>query len=118
MRILCLQLQFQRGVKIEVLCLTDCDNVNLVLHDALRCQARFDMIGAPLSEVLVCLHRTRRISVASAAVLDFAGEPGMALALEQMILNVVMSVAVLILLRIFHNRLDSLGVGMQQRAEQ
>jgi hypothetical protein len=40
----------------------------------------------------------------------------MALAWEQMILNLVMSVAVLILLRIFHNRLDSLGVGPRRKA--
>ena len=39
-------------------------------------------------------------------VVDFAGEPGMAVAWAQLIFNLVMTVAVLILLRIFQRRVD------------
>jgi Na+/phosphate symporter len=40
-----------------------------------------------------------------ARVVEFAGDPGMAVAWAQLIFNVVMSLAVLLLLRIFQRRL-------------
>ena len=39
-------------------------------------------------------------------VVDFAGEPGMAVAWAQLIFNLVMTLAVLILLRIFQRRVE------------
>jgi len=42
------------------------------------------------------------------AVVEFAGEPSMAVAWAQLIFNVVMTAAVLVLLRIFHSRLRQL----------
>ena len=42
----------------------------------------------------------------AAKVVDFAGEPGIAVAWAQLIFNLVMTLAVLILLRIFHRRLE------------
>jgi Na+/phosphate symporter len=42
----------------------------------------------------------------AARVVGFAGDPGMAVAWAQLIFNIVMTVAVLILLRIFHRRLE------------
>jgi len=41
-------------------------------------------------------------------VVEFAGEPGMAVAWAQLLFNVVMTLAVLVLLRIFHGRLEAL----------
>jgi len=41
-------------------------------------------------------------------VVDFAGEPGMAVAWAQLIFNLVMTLAVLILLRLFHTRVELL----------
>jgi len=41
-------------------------------------------------------------------VLEFAGEPGMAVAWGQLIFNVVMTLVMLLLLRIFHRRLEVL----------
>jgi phosphate:Na+ symporter len=41
-------------------------------------------------------------------VVEFAGEPGMAVAWAQLIFNVVMSLVLLLLLRIFHHRLEAL----------
>jgi phosphate:Na+ symporter len=40
-------------------------------------------------------------------MVEFAGEPGMAVAWAQLIFNVVMSLAVLLLLRMFHRRLEA-----------
>jgi Na+/phosphate symporter len=40
---------------------------------------------------------------------ELAGDPGMAVAWAQLIFNVVMVLAVLLLLRLFHRRLESLG---------
>jgi Na+/phosphate symporter len=51
----------------------------------------------------------------AAKVVDFAGEPGMAVAWAQLIFNLVMTLAVLILLRIFERRLD-LFASTQARA--
>jgi phosphate:Na+ symporter len=45
-------------------------------------------------------------------VLEFAGEPGMAVAWAQLIFNVVMTMAVLLLLRIFQHRLDSFDASL------
>ena len=42
----------------------------------------------------------------AARVVEFAGNPGMAVAWAQLIFNVVMTFAVLLLLRIFQNRLE------------
>ena len=42
----------------------------------------------------------------AAKVVDFAGEPGMAVAWAQLIFNLVMTLAVLILLRVFQRRLE------------
>jgi phosphate:Na+ symporter len=42
----------------------------------------------------------------AAKVVEFAGEPGMAVAWAQLIFNVVMTLAVLLLLRIFHRQLE------------
>ena len=41
-------------------------------------------------------------------MLEFAGEPGMAVAWGQLIFNVVMTLVMLLLLRIFHRRLEVL----------
>lgn len=49
-------------------------------------------------------------------VVEFAGEPGMAVAWAQLIFNVVMTMAVLILLRIFRRRLHSLDVTLGRSA--
>lgn len=46
----------------------------------------------------------------SVAVLEFAGEPGMAVAWAQLIFNVTMTVAVLLMLRLFQRRLASLDI--------
>ena len=43
----------------------------------------------------------------AAKVVEFAGDPGMAVAWAQLIFNVVMSLAVLLLLRIFQRRLEA-----------
>lgn len=40
-------------------------------------------------------------------MVEFAGEPGMAVAWAQLIFNVVMSLAVLLLLRRLHRRLEA-----------
>jgi Na/Pi-cotransporter len=45
------------------------------------------------------------------AVVEFAGEPGMAVAWAQLIFNVAMTMAVLVLLRIFRRRLNSFDMG-------
>jgi len=42
----------------------------------------------------------------AAKVVDFAGEPGTAVAWAQLIFNLVMTLAVLILLRIFQRRVE------------
>jgi phosphate:Na+ symporter len=42
-------------------------------------------------------------------VVEFAGEPGMAVAWAQLIFNIVMSLAVLLVLRIFQHRLEAFG---------
>ena len=49
-------------------------------------------------------------------VVDFAGEPGMAVAWAQLIFNVVMSLAVLLLLRIFHHQLETLDAHNESSA--
>jgi phosphate:Na+ symporter len=49
-------------------------------------------------------------------VVAFAGEPGMAVAWAQLIFNVVMSLAVLLLLRIFQHRLEALGANDRRLA--
>jgi Na+/phosphate symporter len=46
----------------------------------------------------------------AARVVEFASDPGMAVAWAQLIFNVVMSLAVLLLLRIFQRRLLAFGV--------
>jgi phosphate:Na+ symporter len=46
----------------------------------------------------------------AARVVGFAGDPGMAVAWAQLIFNIVMTVAVLVLLRIFHRRLQAWDV--------
>jgi phosphate:Na+ symporter len=45
----------------------------------------------------------------AAKLVDSAGEPGMAVAWAQLIFNLVMTLAVLILLRLFHNRVELFG---------
>jgi Na/Pi-cotransporter len=46
----------------------------------------------------------------AAWVVGFAGDPGMAVAWAQLIFNIVMTVAVLVLLRIFHRQLEAWDV--------
>jgi len=55
--------------------------------------------------VLLFLPFLRRFAV---TVVDLAGDPGMAVAWAQFIFNTVMVLTVLLLLRIFHRRLESL----------
>ncbi len=49
----------------------------------------------------------------AAKVVDFAGEPGMAVAWAQLIFNLVMTLTVLILLRLFHSRVELLDAMRQ-----
>jgi Na+/phosphate symporter len=49
-------------------------------------------------------------------VADRAGDPGMAVAWAQLIFNVVMVLTVLLLLRIFHRRLESLDTSAARAA--
>jgi Na+/phosphate symporter len=45
----------------------------------------------------------------AAKLVDSAGEPGMAVAWAQLIFNLVMTLAVLILLPLFHNQVELFG---------
>ena len=56
--------------------------------------------------VLLFLPFMRQFAV---GVVEFAGEPGMAVAWAQLIFNVVMSLVVLLLLQIFQDRFESFG---------
>jgi Na+/phosphate symporter len=50
-------------------------------------------------------------------VVEFAGEPGMAVAWAQLIFNVVMTLVILIVLRVFQNRLKALDASVAPVAE-